>query len=93
MDINDEIADNKVTMQCGNHKGAISQPTLLSKLVTKDIEHTFAFPISLASILEIKGGHLAPLNIASEWTINEHGEKIKQKGLTHDQSFPRSITK
>ena len=87
MDINDEIADNKATMQRGNHKGATSQPTLLNKLVTKDIEHAFALPILPSAILKIKGGRLAPLNIASQWTINEHGEKIKKKRLTHDQSF------
>ena len=87
MDTEEEMEDNKAILQRGNHKGATSQPSLLNKLVTKDIEHAFALPISPASTLKIKGGRLAPLNIASQWTIDEKGEKIKKKRLTHDQSF------
>lgn len=41
-------------LEQGNQKGAIHQPVLLHKLVSKDVSHGFAFPISHQSAMQIK---------------------------------------
>ena len=64
----------------GNHKGATSRLPILDKLVTKDIEHGFAMPISLDCAKQIKDGRWAPLNIQEQWTIDEKGDKMKKNG-------------
>ena len=71
----------------GDHKGATKQTKLLKQLITKDIEHAFALPITQKCAENIKGGSFASLNIQSQWTINEKGERVKKTRLTHDQSF------
>ena len=83
-----EKEDLLLGIERGNHKGATSQRPTLDKLVSKDIEHGFAMPISLDTAKRIKDGRWAPLNIQEQWTIDEKGGKMMKKRLTHDQSFP-----
>ena len=87
IDDDKEIEDIVAGVKRGNHKGAIQQKSTLNKLVGKDIEHGFALPITSESMTKIKGGKFAPLNITTQWTINEEGNKVQKKRLTHDQSF------
>ena len=82
-----EKADTVAGVKRGNHKGAILQESTLNKLVGKDIVHGFALPITSESITKVKGGKFAPLNITTQWTIDEEGNKVQKKRLTHDQSF------
>ena len=72
----------------GNHKGALAQQKLLHELVTKDVAHGFALPITTEAAKSIQGAAYAPLNIQEQWTIDAQGKKMKKKRLTHDQSFP-----
>ena len=60
---------------------------MLHKLVEKDVTHGFAFPININTASNIICGAWAPLNITEQWSINEKGERIEKKRLTHDQSF------
>ena len=39
--------DVQLGLQRGNHKGATQQPKLLHKLVSKDVNHAFALPITM----------------------------------------------
>ena len=82
-----EQEDLLLGLKRGNHKGATLREPLLNKLVTKDVTHAFALPISTDSAEKIKDGRWAPLNIASQWTIDAKGDKIMKDRLTHDQSF------
>ena len=82
-----EKADLDKGLVRGNHKGAKIQQKLLRQLISKDIEHAFALPITKQTASSIKRGWFAPLNIQTQWTINEQGERVKKRRLTHDQSF------
>jgi hypothetical protein len=74
-------------LQFGNHKGATSKPDLLRSLCTKDVTHGYALPLPLHQIHKIPGLHLAPMNIAAQNTIDDHGRIVPKDRLTHDQSF------
>ena len=81
------IADVKEALLFENHKGAISQPELLMKLVTGDVIHGYSLPLPLDKIKRLPHVCMAPLNIQAQWTINERGEIIPKDRLTHDQSY------
>ena len=57
-------------------------------MVTKDVTHAYALPITHKTAEEVEGGTWAPLNIIDQWSIHEKGDRIKKKRLTYDQSFP-----
>lgn len=80
-------SDVEEALLFGNHKEATQNPTLLRSLIIDDVTHGFALPLPLEKIHQIKGVLLAPLNIAIQETINERGETIPKKRLTHDQSY------
>jgi hypothetical protein len=71
----------------GNHKGAQKKPAQLRTLVEKDVIHGYGLPLPLRNIRTIPGVVIAPMNIASQNTINDLGQIIKKDRLTHDQSF------
>ncbi len=83
----DRMKDVEDALIFGNHKGANKQQDLLEKLVTDDVTRGFAIPFPLSKIARIPGILLAPLNIQAQNTINERGEIIQKKWLTHDQSW------
>ena len=71
----------------GNHKGAQKHPTHLRKLVEKDAVNGYGLPLPPNKIRDLPGIILAPINIASQNTINDLGQIIEKEQLTHDQSF------
>lgn len=83
----DRLLDLEAALTFGNHKGAVKQPDLLKELCFKDVKHAYALPLPLKMIRRIPGLHLAPVNIAAQNTIDEHGRIIPKDRLTHDQSF------
>jgi hypothetical protein len=56
-----------------NHKGASLQPSLLRKLVTKDVHFGYCLPLPLGKAKNIPGILLTPMIIQKQNTINEHG--------------------
>jgi hypothetical protein len=82
------ILDLTEALQFGNHKEAVKNPSLLTSLILDDVKHGFALPLPLEKIQRVRGALLAPLNIASQDTIDEHGNIVPKKRLTHDQSYP-----
>ena len=74
-------------LEFGNHKQAEMNPDLLTSLIVDDVTHGFALPLPLEKISRIRGVLIAPLNIASQDTIDEQGNSIPKKRLTHDQSY------
>ena len=87
IDKDTEREDLIIGLERGNHKGALNQPKELITLVHKDVTHGYALPINGDTATKINGGAWAPLNIQEQWSINEKGERIMKKRLTHDQSF------
>jgi hypothetical protein len=47
----DRLADFLEVLKFGNHKGAMSQPELLLKLVPGNIKHGYALPLPLRKIM------------------------------------------
>lgn len=80
-------ADLEEALAFGNHKEAVKNSPLLKSLIADDVTQGFALPLPLDKLQRIKGVLLAPLNIASQDTINEFGQIIPKKRLTHDQSY------
>ena len=79
--------DVEEALAFGNHKQAEMNPELLTSLIVDDVTHGFALPLPLEKIARLPGVLIAPLNIASQDTIDEHGNSIPKKRLTHDQSY------
>mmetsp|Transcript_13224 Transcript_13224/g.28024 ORF Transcript_13224/g.28024 Transcript_13224/m.28024 type:complete len:842 (+) Transcript_13224:3970-6495(+) len=71
----------------GNHKGATKKQDLLRKLCEKDVVHGYALPLPLAKMTKIPNALMAPMNIMSQNTIDEHGRIVEKDRLTHDQSY------
>ena len=70
-----------------NHKGATDKPDFLKELVTKDVSYGYVMALPLRKIEQFKEICMAPMNIASQHTIDEFGNIIGKDCLTHDQSF------
>ena len=83
----DRKKDLQLAIERGNHKSASSNPNLLHELVQDDISHGFQIPLPLEAATRVAGGVLAPCGIASQFSINEFGERIEKDRLTHDLSF------
>jgi hypothetical protein len=79
--------DVREALEFGNHKQAQLYPELLTSLIVDDVTNGFALPLPLEKITRIKGILIAPMNIASQDTIDEHGNSTPKKRLTHDQSY------
>jgi hypothetical protein len=68
-------------------QGSFKNPTLLHKLVKKDIKFGYCVPpLPLHKARLIPGLLIAPMNIQDQHTINKYGRIIDKKQLTHDQS-------
>jgi hypothetical protein len=67
----------------GSHQGAQENPSLLTKLVTKDIKHGYALAFPLLKALSIPGILMEPMIIMHQDTINETVQVAKKKRLTH----------
>ena len=81
------ISNMNDALTFGNHKGALSKPDILKKLVSKDVKYSYSVPIPLTSVKKIQGLEMAPMNIMEQNTIDELGRVVPKDRLTHDQSW------
>ena len=77
----------KEALSFGNHKVAVSNPILLRKLIEKDVVHGYGLVLPLINIDRIPGVLLAPMNIMTQNSINEHRRIVEKDRLTHHQSY------
>lgn len=73
-------------IEFGNHKGAIKNSQLLEEKLRVEVEHGYQLVLPLMKVQQLEGALMAPMNIADQNTINERGEIIPSKRLTHNQS-------
>jgi hypothetical protein len=71
----------------GNHKGATENGDTLSLLLRDEVRQGWAIIVPLSSARDIPGLLLNPMNIADQNTINEFGEIVPKRRLTHDHSY------
>ena len=76
----------------GNHKSAQELPEQVTKLLNKDVTHGFSIPLPVAIVSLIPNAGIQPLGLASQWTIDEEGERIAKYRLTQDLTFSSNKT-
>ena len=81
------LSDLKALLKRGNHKSAKRDITVLKKAVSKEVKKGWLLPVTIKSLTKIKGLSIIPLGIANQDTIDEHGNRIPKKRVTHDASF------
>ena len=59
-------------------------------MMTGDVTHGYSLIIPRDKVKELKGAIISPMNIADQAGINERGEVIDKKRLTHNQSMTYS---
>jgi len=92
LDILDEPTrkeDLSAMLQRGNHKSAKSaeNATALAKAFAKEVSRGWLLPITIESTTKIKNLSVIPLGVATQATIDEFGNRIPKKRVTHDASF------
>ena len=82
------LSDLKAMIARGNHKSAKVHHAILDKAFTKEILKGWLLPITVESLTKIKNLSIIPLGIAEQFTIDEEGNRIPKRRVTHDASFP-----
>ena len=80
-------AELETLLARGNHKSAKEFPEQVTKLLTKDVLHGFTIPIPTEAVRKLPGAAVQPLGLATQWTLNEEGERIIKFRMTQDLSF------
>ena len=73
-------------LEFGNHKGVSENPDLFEKMMKNDIDYGYSLVLPRDKIEFIHDALISPMNIADQNGINERGEIVKKKRLTHNQS-------
>ena len=60
---------------------------LFKEMMNDDVIHGFSLVIPVEKVPLLKNALVAPMNIVDQFSINERGEIIQKKRLTHNQSF------
>ena len=89
-DIDDEtrMRDLKAQLERGNHKSALTPDAepIVDKLFKQDAELGYLITISKECILKLKHAEVYPLGLQHQLTIDEKGNQIPKKRVTHDLS-------
>ena len=90
--VNEDTRKSDLTsmIERGNHKSAtkpINFPTLM-KGFEKEVRKGWTIPVTLDSIKKIRNLFIIPLGVAEQYSIDESGNRIPKKRITHDASFP-----
>ena len=71
----------------GNHKSATAEPTVLTKLIKKDVDAGFQLPTTIDSLRSIPHAVVAPYGIIKQNTVDNDGNIIPKLRMAHDQTF------
>ena len=74
----------------GNHQSATSKENEASLLknYAKEVERGWMLPTTIESVNKIKGACVIPVGVATQFTIDEKGNRKFKRRTTHDASFP-----
>ena len=86
LSLKDKELDLLEALDFGNHKGVSENPELFESMMKNDVDHGYSLVLPRNKIKLISGALISPMNIADQSGINERGEIIKKKRLTHNQS-------
>ena len=81
----------ETSIERGNHKSALNDEhrPVVTKLMAQDVELGYGIPLTIDSIRKIKQAEVYPVGCQDQLTIDEHGNVIPKKRVTHDLSFNR----
>ena len=82
----EKLEDVIHALEFGNHKGVKQFEPFFEECLDNDVTHGFSLPIPIQQVKNIKDALIAPMNVVEQDTINERGEIIDKKRLTHNQS-------
>ena len=74
----------------GNHKSASepeNKPTLI-KNYDKEVSYGWMIPITKECKTKLKGAGVIPIGVATQYTIDEDGNRSVKRRAIHDASFP-----
>jgi hypothetical protein len=74
-------------MDYGNHKSAQKGAAIVLDKLEDEIKKGWQIPITTDSLHEIPDAAVGPVGLADQLTIDEKGNVIPTKRLTHDQSY------
>ena len=79
------------SIERGNHKSALSDEERphVTKLMAQDVELGYGIPLTIDCIRNIKEAEVYPVGCQNQLTIDEKGNIIPKKRVTHDLSFNR----
>ena len=82
----------QANMERGNHKSALREGERqhVSKLMRSDVENGYAIPITPDGVRSLKDAEVYPVGLQDQHTIDDHGNIIPKKRVTHDLSHNRS---
>ena len=94
--VNDLSEEDRTTIlersiERGNHKSALDeeQRPNVTKLMAEDVELGYAIPMTIESVRKMPGAEVYPVGCQDQLTINDRGEVIPKKRVTHDLSYNR----
>eukprot|EP00979_Chaetoceros_neogracilis_P014856 scaffold4950_cov161-Chaetoceros_neogracile.AAC.2 len=82
------ISDVKAAIAQGNNKSTSGHDKLIQSKYKTEVERGWMMPIPLQAINAIEGLGITPIGIANQTTLNDKGEVIGKKRITHDCSRP-----
>jgi hypothetical protein len=83
----DRLQDLRLMLARGNHKSALDNIDKVTSMLQDEVHHMWQLPLPPRAALELPGAVIAPVGLADQLTINEHGEIVPKQRLTHDQSY------
>ena len=78
----------KSRLEKGNQKSALTEeaiPTVI-KLMKKDVDHAYSIIVTPDCLEKLKGCEIYAMGLQHQMTIDEHGNSIPKKRLTHNLS-------
>ena len=83
-DLRDDVIES---LSYGNHRGVSENLEVFHQMMNDEVEFGYSLCIPRLKILELPKAVLAPMNIVDQNSIDENGNHIIKKRLTHNQSM------
>jgi hypothetical protein len=93
LDEDTRITDLMEQIQRGNHKSALEPEALehVSKAMKSDVQLGYGIPLTIDCIKRLKHAEVYPIGLQHQQTINEQGEIIPKKRISHDLSNRKDL--
>ena len=72
----------------GNHKSAVIHKKFLAEALEKEVKKGWILALPLEKATSIPHLTLSPMGVVEQLGINEHGDFVPKRRITHDLSFP-----